>query len=91
MSEEIQLSKEDWDKISAGMSLSPNDLSMITAGLELLMKAQQQLATLAKEEPRQDNLTECLEAEAHKTEALLVRVIEHQAACALKALELQED
>lgn len=88
---QMQLSKEDWDKISAGLSLLPEDLSIITNGLELLMKSQLQLVTLAKEQQREDNLTECLEAWAEKTKELLERVIEHHTSCVLKALDLQQD
>jgi len=36
----IRLSLAEWKEISSGLELSPNDLSMITAGLRLLTKSQ---------------------------------------------------
>ena len=86
----INISEEQWREISAGLCLSRDDLSMITAGLELLMKAQEQLATLAKEQHREDNLTQCLEDWSSKVHELLQRVLDHHATCLLKAAELQQ-
>jgi hypothetical protein len=88
---EVHLSKEDWDKISAGLFLSPDDLHLISAGLELLIESQLQLARLTKNLRRGDNLAECLEVEwKGRTQELLTRIAEHHASCLLKAMTLHQ-
>src|SRR5258705_10454073 len=85
-----QLSPAEWKEISSGLELSPDDLSMTTSGLELLTKSQLELTNLAKAQHRDDNLADCLEDWANKSQELLTRVIEHHLACTAKVLQKQE-
>jgi hypothetical protein len=62
----LRFSPDEWNKLASGLVLSPNDLSMIEAGLELLENSQIQLADLAKAEHRTDNIADALEDWAKK-------------------------
>jgi hypothetical protein len=86
----IRLSPAEWKEISAGLELSPDDLSMITSGLELLTKSQLELAKFASTQHRDDNLADCLEEWGNKSQELLTRIIEHHSACISKILKKQK-
>ena len=62
----LRFSPDEWNKLASGLVLSPDDLSMIEAGLELLENSQIQLADLAKAEHRTDNTANALEDWAKK-------------------------
>ena len=62
----LRFSPDEWNKLASGLVLSPDDLSMIEAGLELLENSQIQLADLAKAEHRNDNIADALEDWAKK-------------------------
>ena len=62
----LRFSTAEWNKLASGLVLSPYDLSMIEAGLELLENSQIQLADLAKAEHRTDNIADALEDWAKK-------------------------
>jgi hypothetical protein len=71
--------------------LSPDDLNIIAAGLELLEKSQTELADLAKtEQNRTDNIADALEVWARKTSELASRILEHHSSCLLKLMAAQE-
>jgi hypothetical protein len=84
------LSQADWAKISSGLVLSPDDLSMIASGLALLTESQMELAELARTEHRADNLAEALEDWGKKSAELLDRIVAHHLSCIAKAAALQE-
>jgi hypothetical protein len=44
----LRFSPEEWNKVASGLVLSPDDLSVIEAGLELLENSQIQLSELAR-------------------------------------------
>jgi hypothetical protein len=62
----LRFSPDEWNKLASGLLLSPDDLRMIEAGLELLENSQIQLADLAKAEHRTDNIADALEDWAKK-------------------------
>src|SRR5580704_13061641 len=62
----LRFSPDEWNKLASGLVLSPDDLSMIEAGLELLENSQIQLADLARVEHRNDNIADALEDWAKK-------------------------
>ena len=70
--------------------ISPDDLSVIEAGLELLENSQIQLADLAKAEHRTDNIADALEDWAKKIGELAARILEHHSSCLVKLMAAQE-
>ena len=73
----LRFSPDEWNKLASGLVFSPDDLSMIEAGLELLENSQIQLADLAKAEHRTDNIADALEDWAKKIGELAARILEH--------------
>ena len=73
----LRFSPDEWNKLASGLALSPDDLRMIEAGLELLENSQIQLADLAKAEHRTDNIADVLEDWVKKIGELAVRILEH--------------
>jgi hypothetical protein len=86
----LRFSPDEWNKLASGLVLSPYDLSMIEAGLELLENSQIQLADLAKAEHRTDNIADALEDWAKKIGELAARILEHHSSCLLKLMAAQE-
>jgi hypothetical protein len=86
----LRFSPDEWNKLASGLVLSPYDLSMIEAGLELLENSQIQLADLAKAEHRPDNIADALEDWAKKIGELAARILEHHSSCLLKTMAAQE-
>src|ERR1700726_2998265 len=86
----LRFSPDEWNKVASGLVLSPDDLRMIEAGLELLENSQIQLADLAKAEHRTDNMANALEDWAKKIGELAARILEHHSSCLLKLMAAQE-
>jgi hypothetical protein len=87
----LRFSPDAWNKLASGLILSPDDLNIIAAALELLEKSQIELADLAKtEQNRTDNMAEALELWAKKTSELATRILEHHSSCLLKLMAAQE-
>jgi hypothetical protein len=86
----LRFSPDEWNKVASGLVLSPDDLSMIEAGLELLENSQIQLADLAKAEHRTDNIADALEDWAKKIGELAARILEHHSSCLVKLMAAQE-
>jgi hypothetical protein len=85
----FRFSPDEWNKLASGLVLSPDDLSVIEAGLELLENSQIQLADLAKAEHRNDNMADALEDWAITGE-LSARILEHHSSGLLKLMAPQE-
>lgn len=87
----LRFSPDAWNKLASGLILSPDDLNIIAAGLELLEKSQTELADLAKtEQNRTDNMADALEVWARKTSELATRILEHHSSCLVKLMAAQE-
>ena len=86
----LRFSPDEWNKVASGLVLSPDDLSMIEAGLELLENSQIQLADLAKAEHRADNIADALEDWAKKIGELAARILEHHSSCLVKLMAAQD-
>ena len=86
----LHFSPDEWNKLASDLVLSPDDLSMIEAGLELLENSQIQLADLAKAENRTDNIADALEDWAKKIGELAARILEHHSSCLVKLMAVQE-
>jgi hypothetical protein len=86
----LRFSPEEWNKVASGLVLSPDDLSVIEAGLELLENSQIQLSELAKAEHRTDNMADALDDWAKKIGELAARILEHHSSCLLKLMAAQE-
>ena len=86
----LRFSPDEWNKLASGLVLSPDDLRMIEAGLELLENSQIQLADLAKAEHRTDNIADALEDWAKKIGELAARILEHPSSCFVKLMAVQE-
>ena len=85
----LRFSPDEWNKLASGLVLSPDDLRMIEAGLELLENSQIQLADLAKAEHRTDNIADALEDWAKKIGELAVRILEHHSSCMVKLMQFR--
>jgi hypothetical protein len=86
----LRFSPDEWNKLASGLVLSPDDLSMIEAGLELLENSQIQLADLARVEHRTDNIADALEDWAKKIGELAARILDHHSSCLVKLMAVQE-
>jgi hypothetical protein len=86
----LRFSPDEWNKLASRLVLSPDELRMIEAGLELLENSQIQLADLAKAEHRTDNMANALEDWAKIISELAARILEHHSSCLLKLMAGQE-
>jgi hypothetical protein len=78
----LRFSPDEWNKLASGLVFSPDDLSMIEAGLGALGKF--------SNPHRTDNIADALEDWAKKIGELAARILEHHSSCLLKLMAAQE-